>query len=559
MRVFHLFLYSSFVFRACLAALYYGLMLEQHAESAWEQQFNMRVDVITRMASSLANSGRTPVEPIMRFAVQNSSWWEQENKSLSIDEFKDLSVINEFNQSFLGVVEHSLGEFFDIPYLDSVLPTGFVSHDVWTERCERQMYSDPSLNLEPRLYCVIHKVLWATRGTDLSKHRCQPGFNFVLTSGLDLKFLARKVVCVDYQQMTTEQLQILLSDRSEGTVAFYRWDHLSGSYGEPNHIAFRFNQATLAAPLNILESISKCTELDDSACDSCVVNRGHHFCDVAAFHWRRGDRHSSPTFLPAFTEYMLTNPLQASHFVKAELTKRNISVLFLATNSGRMDQVHLLTERLRPIVVFSTIFGSSEWETAIVRAVSDMVVASQAGFFIMGPGLRGSHSEGVSTYSRRIMLQRIHHMGRTDASHYTVCCGDLTSISIFTPKNGAVYWASDSSPTEVTVEAVILNPLNGSQVYARLENSLDNESSVSLMSILPGTGRTIQSGRTLDPNEPDNIAHLWHTRFLVNGHGKFRMLASAITFFPYNIFLIFIFIRLTVTIGSGLQRSRKSC
>ena len=73
----------------------------------------MRVDVIARMASSFAASGRTPVEPVMRFAIQNSSWWEQEHKMLEIKEFKDSSVTDNFHESFLGVVQHSLGEFFD--------------------------------------------------------------------------------------------------------------------------------------------------------------------------------------------------------------------------------------------------------------------------------------------------------------------------------------------------------------------------------------------------------------------------------------------------------------
>ena len=61
---------SLLVLHACATAAHYGLMLEQHAESAWEQQFNMRIDVIARMASSFAASGRTPVEPVMRFAIQ---------------------------------------------------------------------------------------------------------------------------------------------------------------------------------------------------------------------------------------------------------------------------------------------------------------------------------------------------------------------------------------------------------------------------------------------------------------------------------------------------------
>jgi hypothetical protein len=528
MRLIFQLLSSSFVLQACLASVYYGLMLEQHAESAWEQQFNMRVDVVARMASSFAASGRTPVEPIMRFAVQNSSWWEEESKSLNVEEFKDSSVINQFNNSFLGVVEHAFGEFFDIPHLNSVLPTGFVSHESWMERCEKQMHPNSTLISEMQVYCVIHKVLWATRDTDLKKHRCQPDYNVLLTSGVDLKVLARKIVCVDYQRATKEQLQTLLSDPSEGTVAFYRWDHLSGAYGEPNHAAIRFNDATLAAPLSLLEEMSKCTELDNSGCDSCVVNRGQHFCDLAAYHWRRGDRHSNPNFLPAFTEYMLTMPHQASHFVKAELTKRNISKVFLATNSGKMDEVLLLRQLLHPITVYSTIFSPSAWSTSIIRAVSDMVVASQVGFFIMGPGLRGSYLQGVSTYSRRIMLQRIHHMGRTDASHYTVCCGDLTAIKIFSPKNRAVYNASSSYPANVEVQAVVLNPLNGSHVFAHLENSLGNQPSLALMSILPGTGRVIQSGRVLDPNEPDNMAYLWQTHFVVSIHGKYILSASII-------------------------------
>jgi hypothetical protein len=54
MRLIFQLLSSSFVLQVCLASVYYGLMLEQHAESAWEQQFNMRVDVVARMASSFA-------------------------------------------------------------------------------------------------------------------------------------------------------------------------------------------------------------------------------------------------------------------------------------------------------------------------------------------------------------------------------------------------------------------------------------------------------------------------------------------------------------------------
>ncbi len=378
---------SLLVLHAYVATAHYGLMLEQHAESAWEQQFNMRIDVVARMASSLAASGRTPVEPIMRFAIQNTSWWEEESKSLKIKEFKDLSVTDNFNKSFLGVVQHSLGEFFDIPYLNSVLPTGFVSHESWMDQCERQMHSELSPHSKPLFHCVIHKVIWATRDDDKEHHKCQPNSDVLLTSGLDMKFLAREVVCVDYRRATQKLLQSLLSDPSEGTVAFYRWDHLSGSYGDPNHTAFRFNDAMLSSPLPVLEELSKCTEWDDSGCDSCVVNRGQHFCDVAAFHWRRGDRQSNPDFLPAFSEYMLTMPNQASTFVKAELSKRNISILYLATNSGKMDEVRLMQQLLHPILLYSSVAESSDWSTAIIRAVSDMVIASLAGFFIMGPGL----------------------------------------------------------------------------------------------------------------------------------------------------------------------------
>ena len=180
-----------------------------------------------------------------------------------------------------------------------------------------------------------------------------------------------------------------------------------------------------------------------------------------------------------------------------------------------------------------------------------MVVASQVGFFIMGPGLRGSYLQGVSTYSRRIMLQRIHHMGRTDASHYSVCCGDLTAIKIFSPKNRAVYNASSSSPANVEVQAVVLNPLNGSRVFAHLENSLGNEPSLALMSILPGTGRVIQSGRVLDPIEPDNMSYLWHTHFFVSIPGNYILSASIIIIAYY-----FFRFSLTFPFWPGLQRSR---
>jgi hypothetical protein len=520
-----------FVLHDCVATSLYGLMLEQHAESAWEQQFNMRVDVVARMASSLAASGRTPVEPIMRFAVQNSTWWEEDRKSLDVNEFKDSRVTDDFNKSFLGVVQHSLGEFFDIQYLNSVLLTGFVSHDAWMEQCERQTHSDQTMHLEPQSYCVIDKVLWATRDGDKEQHRCLPGSNVLLTSGLDTKFLARTIVCVDYQRATQEQLQSLLSDTSANAVAFYRWDHLSGSYSEPNHSAFRFNNAMLSGPLHILESMSKCTELDDSGCDSCVVNRGNYFCDVAAYHWRRGDRRTNPNFLPAFSEYLLTMPLQASHFLKAELSKRNISILFLATNSGKMDQVLQLKRLLYPVTVHSSVFESAEWDTAIIRAVTDMVISSLAGFFIMGPGLRGSHLEGVSTYSRRIMLQRIHHLGRTDSSHFTVCCGDLTSISILSPKDGQVFRVSTSSPAVVEVQAVVLNPLKDSQVYVRVENSLGHSSQKIELSMLPSSGRIIQSGRVLDAQEPANMAYLWVASVFVNNlNGRCFLTASTSIF-----------------------------
>lgn len=520
MRLIFVLLASLLVFHVYAATNRYGLMLEQHAESAWEQQFNMRVDVVARMASSLAASGRTPVEPVMRFAVQNTSWWEEESKSLSIDEFKDPSVTDNFNESFLGVVEHHLGEFFDIPYLNAVLPTGFISHESWMEQCERQMHSEPTLNTEPLLYCVIHKVIWATRDDDKEQHRCKPDSNIVLTSGLEMKFIARKIICFDYQRATQEQLQSLLIDPSEGTVAFYRWDHLSGSYGQPNHTAFRFNDAILSDPLSNLESISKCTELDDSGCELCVVNRGQHFCDVAAFHWRRGDRQSNPNFLPAFSEYMLTMPRQASRFVKDELLKRNISTLFLATNSGKKHEVLLLKQLLHPIVVYSSVLQSADWSTAIIRAVSDMVIASRAGFFIMGPGLRGSHLEGVSTYSRRIMLQRIHHHGFTHASHFAVCCGDLTSIKIISPKDGTVYDSSSDQHPLIEVNAVVLNPLKDSQVHVDIQNSFGKLLSRIPLSILPNSGRIIQSGRVLDPHEPDNMAHLWVASFAASIRGK---------------------------------------
>jgi hypothetical protein len=528
-----------FVLHACVATTRYGLMLEQHAESAWEQQFNMRVDVVARMASSLAASGRTPVEPIMRFAIQNNTWWEEDKRSLNVKEFQNREVTDDFNVSFLGVVQHSLGEFFDIQYLNSVLPTGFVSHESWVEQCERQLYSDQTLHLQPQFLCVIDEVLWATRDGDKEPHRCLPGSNVLLISGLDTKFLARKIVCVDYQRATQEQLQILLSNTSANAVAFYRWDHLSGSYSEPNHAAFRFSDAMLSGPLHILESMSKCSELDDSGCDSCAVNRGQHFCDVAAYHWRRGDRRTNPNFLPAFSEYLLTMPLQASHFLKAELSKRNISTLFLATNSGKMDQVLQLERLLYPVTVYSNVFKSAEWDTAIIRAVYDMVISSLAGFFIMGPGLRGSHLEGVSTYSRRIMLQRIHHLGRTDSSHFTVCCGDLTSIGILSPIDGAIFRAS-SSPAIVEVQAAVLNPLKDSQVYVRFENSLGHSSSNIELSKLPDTGKIIQSGRVLGAEEPANVAYLWVASVPVNNSSGKLFLTASTSIFIY-VYLLKVF------------------
>jgi len=507
-----------FAFHVCYATAQYGIMLEQHAESAWEQQFNMRVDVIARMVSSFAASGRSPVEPIMRFAIQNNTWWEVDKKSLSVEEFRDVSVTADFNKSFLGVVQHSLGEFFDISYLNSVLPTGFVSHDSWMEQCEKQLAPDSK-----KAYCVIHRVLWAARVSDTQQNRCHPDSNVVLTSGLDLKFLAREVICVNYSSTTREQLQNLLNDPSKGTVAFYRWDHLTAAYQEPNHAAFRFSDAMLSGPLLTLEAISKCTELDDSGCDSCVVNRGHHYCDVAAYHWRRGDRHSSSSFLPAYTEYLLTMPVQASRFLKAELSKRNIRILYLATNSGKMEEIQLLRELLHPIRVY--VPHSSEWDTAIIGAVSDMVIAAHAGFFIMGPGLRGSYLEGVSTFSRRIMLERIHHLGRDD-SHFAVCCGDLTSIKVFSPRNGQVYKTSASSFAFIEIEAVVLNPLQNSSVFVRVEDSIGRVDTLS-MSIMPGTGKRIQSGRVLDASEPDNMAFLWTTGFYSAVPGKLLLTVSA--------------------------------
>ncbi len=518
---------SVLVLHACAAKALYGLMLEQHAEIAWEQQLNMRVDVIARMASSFAASGRTPVEPVMRFAIQNSSWWEQEHNMLEIKEFKDSSVTDNFHESFLGVVQHSLGEFFDIPYLDSVLPTGFISHESWMELCERQMHLDQTqFSQQPISYCVIDKVIWATRDEDKDHDRCHPGAHVLVTSVLDLKFLARKVICVDYQRATQQQLQSLLSDPSEGTVAFYRWDHLSGSYGEPNHTAFRFNNAVLSSPLEVLESISTCTELDVSGCESCSVSRGRHFCDVAVFHWRRGDRATNPNFLSAFSEYVLTMPRQASTFVKAELMKRNISVLYLATNSGRMDEVLLMERLLHPIRIHSSIRQSADWTTAIIRAVSDMAVASLAGFFIMSPSLRGSHVEGVSTFSRRIMLQRIHHHGLTGGSHFAVCCGDLTSIKILTPKIGTVLRLSESSSVLIEVTAVVLNPLKNSEVYAQLQDS-SGFLSPRIQLFALGSGVIIQSGRVMGVDEPDNIAYLWAATLALEFPGKYVIEASA--------------------------------
>jgi hypothetical protein len=282
--------------------------------------------------------------------------------------------------------------------------------------------------------------------------------------------------------------------------------------------------------LHILESISKCTETDDSGCDSCVINRGNHFCDVAAFHWRRGDRQTNPNFLPAFAEYMLTMPLQASRFVKAELTKRNISVLYLATNSGKMDEVRLMHELLHPIRIYSSVSESADWRTAIIRAVSDMVIASHAGFFIMGPGLRGSHLQSVSTFSRRIMLQRIHHLGLSGGSHFAVCCGDLTSIKITSPKDGTVYQVSESLTT-IDVTAVVLNPLKDSDVYAVVHDSIGSINYK--MSILPHTGRIIQSGRVLDRDEPDNIAHMWGVSISISARGKCFITASANTLMQF--------------------------
>jgi hypothetical protein len=214
--------------------------------------------------------------------------------------------------------------------------------------------------------------------------------------------------------------------------------------------------------------------------------------------------------------------------VKAELTKRNISVLYLATNSGKMDEVRLMHELLHPIRIYSSVSESADWRTAIIRAVSDMVIASHAGFFIMGPGLRGSHLQSVSTFSRRIMLQRIHHLGLSGGSHFAVCCGDLTSIKITSPKDGTVYQVSEPSLTTIDVTAVVLNPLKDSDVYAVVHDSIGSINYK--MSILPHTGRIIQSGRVLDRDEPDNIAHLWGVSISISdiiARGKCLITASA--------------------------------
>jgi hypothetical protein len=128
------------------------------------------------------------------------------------------------------------------------------------------------------------------------------------------------------------------------------------------------------------------------------------------------------------------------------------------------------------------------------------------------------------------MLQRIHHHGRADSSHFAVCCGDLTSIKILNPKNGTVFYLPESS---VEVNAVVLNPLENSQVFAQVEDNSGQLISRMLLSILPGSARIIQSGRVLGRDEPDNIAHLWTASFSIKILGKFVITASA------SIFLLF--------------------
>jgi hypothetical protein len=53
-----------------------------------------------------------------------------------------------------------------------------------------------------------------------------------------------------------------------------------------------------------------------------------------------------------------------------------------------------------------------------------------------------------------------------------------------------------------------------------------------------GTGRVIQSGRVLDPNEPDNMSYLWHTHFFVSIPGNY-ILSASIIIIAYYFFDLF--------------------
>jgi hypothetical protein len=194
-----------------------------------------------------------------------------------------------------------------------------------------------------------------------------------------------------------------------------------------------------------------------------------------------------------------------------------------------MDEVLLMEQLLHPIRIHSSIRRSFDWSIAITLAVTDMAIASLTGFFVMGPGLRGSYLEGVSTFSRRIMLQRIHHHG---FPHFAVCCGDLTSIKIFTPKDGTVFNSSESSSVLVRVTAVVLNPLINSEVYAQVQDS-SALFSPQIPLISQGSGVIIQSGRVLALDEPDNVAYLWAASLTIQHRGKFIITASASIFIHF--------------------------
>jgi hypothetical protein len=134
------------------------------------------------------------------------------------------------------------------------------------------------------------------------------------------------------------------------------------------------------------------------------------------------------------------------------------------------------------------------------------------------------------------MLQRIHHHGFADGSHFAVCCGDLTSIKILTPKDGAVFFLSpESSSVLIEVTAVVLNPLESSEVYAQVQDSFGLLSPRIPLSISPGSGVIIPSGRVLDRAEPDNIAHLWAASLTFEFRGKFVISASASTFAHFDV------------------------